>query len=213
MRNFNIRVFDAPKQFARGESPQSWRATGTMPSAALFAGSGAPSEICRLYGYLMLLGQNLEFALRECLAAMQLAFAFRNITPRFTGNPERAKFEKLIDMFAAQLNVEHPPTKEFVDELHRARKLRNRLAHGFLSPGECSYYITHGGQQAVLHRLKLAEKVFFPVVMFINRLERGYVADYGITQDVIERHQKAWEEEQRQIDEDFKDILGDEDSE
>jgi len=144
---------------------------------------------------------------------MQFAFALRGITARFTGNPERAKFEKLIDMFAAQLNVGDPPTKEFVAELHRARTLRNRLAHGFLSPAEGSYYITHGGQQAVLHRLKLAEKIFFPLIMVIGHIGRGYAADYGVTQDVIDRRRKAWEAEQRKIDEDFKDIFGDEDSE
>ena len=113
-------------------------------------------------------------------------------------------------MFAAQLNVEHPPTKEFVDELHRARKLRNRLAHGFLSPAEGSYYITPGGQQAVLHRLKLAEKIFFPLITVIGHLGRGYAADYGVTDEFIERRRKAWDAEQHQIEEDLKDILDDE---
>jgi hypothetical protein len=131
MRNFNLRIFDSPKQFERGDAGSVMR---TAPVAALFTGQGAPTEICRFYGYLMLLGQNLEFELRECLTSMAVAFAIRGITPRFTGNPKRAKFEKLIDMLAAQLNVADPPTKEFVDELDRARKLRNRLAHGFLVP-------------------------------------------------------------------------------
>lgn len=115
------------------------------PVAALLTGKGAPSEICRLYGYLMLLGQNLEFELRECLISMRSSFRLRDITPHFSGTPEKAKFEKLITMFSAQLNLDHPPTKEFVDELHRARKFRNRLAHGFLSPSEGVYMVTHGG--------------------------------------------------------------------
>jgi len=56
MRNFNIRIFDPPKQFESGEAGSVMR---TAPVAALFTGEGAPTEICRLYGYLMLLGQNL----------------------------------------------------------------------------------------------------------------------------------------------------------
>src|SRR6266480_1010141 len=181
MRNFDLRLFDPPKQFESGEALKPGAVMRAPPVAALFTGKGAPTEICRLYGYLMLLGQNLEFELRECLTSMQFAFALRGITPRSTSNPEKAKFNELIQMFAAQLNVEHPPTKEFVDELHRARKLRNRLAHGFLSPAEGSYYITPGGQQAVLHRLKLAEKIFFPLITVIGHLGRGYAADYGVT--------------------------------
>ena len=210
MRNFDLRLFDPPKQFESGEALKPGAVMRAPPVVALFTGKGAPTEICRLYGYLMLLGQNLEFELRECLTSMQFAFALRGITPRSTRNPEKAKFEELIQMFAAQLNVEHPPTKEFVDELHRARKLRNRLAHGFLSPAEGSYYTTPGGQQAVLHRLKLAEKIFFPPIMVIGHLCRGYAADYGVTDEFIERRRKAWDAERQQIEQDLKDILDDE---
>jgi hypothetical protein len=142
----------------------------SVPVAALFATQGAPTEICRLYGYLMLLGQNLEFELRECLISMEFSMALRGIKPRFSGKPEKATFEKLIDMLSAQLNTAHRPTKDSVDDLHRARKLRNRLAHGFLHPSQGEYFITHGGQQATLHRLKLAEKIFFPIIMFVGRL-------------------------------------------
>src|SRR5262249_37317212 len=110
-----------------------------VPIAGLFGTSGTPLEICRLYGYLMLLGQNLEFELRECLLSMEVSLRIRGIKPRFSGKPGKASFEKLIDMFGAQLNTAHPPTKEFVDELHRARKLRNRLAHGFLHPSQSDY--------------------------------------------------------------------------
>ena len=137
MRNFDLRLFDPPKQFESGEALKPGAVMRAPPMAVLLTGKGAPTKICRLYGYLERdSGQNLEFELRECLISMQFAFALRGITPRSTGNPEKAPFDKLIQMFAAQLNVAHPPTKEFVDELYRARKLRNHLAHGFLSPGE-----------------------------------------------------------------------------
>ncbi len=138
MRNFNLRICDPPKQFESGEELKPGAAMRAPPIAVLFTAKGSLTEICRLYGYLMLLGQNLEFELRECLISIQFALALRGIKPRCTGSPERAKFDKLIQMFAAQLNTDHPPTKEFVDELHRARKLRNHLAHGFLSPAEPS---------------------------------------------------------------------------
>ena len=139
----------------------------------------------------MLLGQNLEWELRECLLHMEFSLSIRGIKPRFSGKPEKANFEKLIDMFAAQLNTAHSPTKEFVDELHRARKLRNRLAHGFLHPSQCEYFITKGGQEAILHRLKLAEKIFFPVIAFVGRIGRGYAADLGITAEYMERERKV----------------------
>lgn len=208
MKQFDLQIFDPPKEFESKGAPKSLM--GFPPVAALFTGKGAPTEICRLYGYLMLLGQNLEIELRVCLTWMQLSFALRGITPRFNGNPEKAKFDKLIEMFAAQLNIAHSPTKEFVNELHRARKLRNRLAHGFIGPGQGAYFITHGGQQAILHRLKLAEKIFFPVIMLISSLSRGYAADLGETSEVIERRRKEWDTEQHRIDEELKDILDDE---
>ncbi len=44
--------------------------------------------------------------------------------------------------------------------------------------------------------------------MIIGHIGRGYAADCGITDELIERRRKAWEAEQRQIEEDLKDILG-----
>jgi len=212
MKKYNIRIFDPPKAFEAGDVMKPGVVMKAAPVAAIFTAKGPLTEICRLYGYLMLLGQNLEFELRECLTSMQFAFALRGIKRRFTGNPEKAKFDKLIVMFSAQLNTRHPETKEFVEELDRARKLRNRLAHGFLEPSEGTYLTTPGGQQAVLHRLKLAERIFFPLIMLIGHIGRGYAADYGVTAELVERRRKAMEAERRQIDNDLKDILGDEES-
>jgi hypothetical protein len=209
MKNYSIWIFDPPKAFKTGEALKPDVLMKAPPVAAIFMAKGPLTEICRLYGYLMLLGQNLEFELRECVTSMEFAFALRGIKRRFTGNPEKAKFDKLIDMFAAQLNTRDPETKEFVDELDRARKLRNRLAHGFLEPSERMYFITPGGQQAVLHRLKLAEKIFFPVIMCVSNISRGYAADYGVTAEFVERRRKALDAERRQIESDLKDIFGD----
>lgn len=210
MKQFHYQLFDPPKHFEHGGAPKSL--VGFAPFAALFTGKGAPTEICRLYGYLMLLGQNLEIELRECLKWMELSFTLRGIIPRFSGSPDKAKFDKLIEMFAKQLNVAHTPTKELVDELHRARKLRNRLAHGFIGPGQGAYFITHGGQQAIVHRLKLAERIFFPIIMLISSIGHGYAADLGLTNEVIQGRREAWDAAQRKIDEELKDIL-DENSE
>lgn len=207
MKQFNLRLFDPPKQFESAKASEPATGMGFPPVAALFTGEGAPAEICRRYGYLMLLGQNLEIELRVCLTWMQLSFALRGIKPRFNGDPEGNKFNNLIQMFATQLDTDHSPTKKFVDELHRARDLRNRLAHGFIGPGQGAYFITHGGQQATLHRLKLSEKIFFPVIMLISSLGRGYAADLGMTNEAIERRRKAWDAEQRRIDEELRDIL------
>jgi hypothetical protein len=212
MKTFSLWVLDPPRELETGEACKPGAVMRAPPIAAAFTYAGRPTEICRLYGYLMLLGQNLEFELRECLMNMRFAFAFRGVKPRFTGNPEKAKFEKLIQMFASQLNVEHPPTKEFVGELDRARKLRNRLAHGFFSPSELTYYVTPGGQRAVLHRLKLAEKIFFPLVMLIGHLGRAYAADYGVTDEFVERRRRALEAERRQIENDLRDIFDESES-
>ena len=159
----------------------------------------------------MLLGHNLEFELRECLSDMKFAFAVRGIKARFTGNPKKAMFDKLIQMFAAQLNKDHEPTKDFLDELDRAKKFRNYLAHEFFSTAGNLYYITPGGQQAIIHRLKLAEKTFFPLIMVISHIGRGYMSDYGVTDEYVKRRRKAWEEEQRQLESELKQIFNDED--
>jgi hypothetical protein len=211
MRTFNVRIFDPPKSYTSKPAEHTARPMRAVPVAALFTADGAATEICRVYGYLMLLGQNLEFELRECLVSMELSFALRGLKPRFRGRPEKAKFEKLIDMLAAQLNTNHPSTQDFVDELHRARKLRNRLAHGFLAPSHGEYFISPGGQQAILHRLRLAEKIFFPIIIFVGNLGRAYAADYGLTAEVVRRQRGAQEAEQRKIDKDLKDILSEND--
>jgi len=180
MKRFNIRIFDPPKQFESGEAPKTGAPMRDAPIAALFRSEGALTEICRLYGYLMLLGHNLEFELRECLSDMKFAFAVRGIKARFTGNPKKAMF-------------------------------RNYLAHEFFSTAGNLYYITPGGQQAIIHRLKLAEKTFFPLIMVISHIGRGYMSDYGVTDEYVKRRRKAWEEEQRQLESELKQIFNDED--
>ena len=173
VKKYEIRIFDPPKVFETGAALRPGVVVSSVPIAAIFTAKGPPTEICRLYGYLMLLGQNLELELRECLMTMQFSFALRGVKCRFAGNPEKAKFDKLIEMFAAQLDTRHAQTNEFVEMLHRARKLRNRLAHGFLTPSEGEYYITPGGQQAVLQRLRQAEKIFFPVITMVGHIAGG----------------------------------------
>ena len=83
----------------------------------------------------------------------------------------------------------------------------------FSIPLRARYFITHGGQQATLHRLKLAEKIFFPVVIFVGRIGRAYAADLGLTAEFVERQRKLEEAEQREIEEDLKDIFDDDEPE
>lgn len=206
MRDFNLRIFDPPKSIQGGEGTSIENIVKSAPVAALFTGKDALTEICRLYGYSMLLGQNLEFELRECLLTMEFSLALRGIPCRFKGDVEKVTFEKLIDKFALQVNTAHAPSQEFVDELHKARRLRNELAHGFLSPAVSMDYLSTRGQESVIRRLKAAEEVFFPLICVVAHLGRGYAADYGVTQEFIEKRRKAWEEEERRIEASMKEL-------
>ncbi len=48
--------------------------------------------------------------------------------------------------------------------------------------------------------------------MFVGRLGRGYAADLGLTAYHVERQRKLEEAEQREIEEDLKNIFDDDDT-
>ncbi len=118
-------------------------------------------------------------------------------------------------MFESQLDTRHSGSRHVVRDLHRARKLRNRLAHGFLAADESQYYLTLGGRESVLQRLKRTESVFFPLIMVVvvNMVGRAYAADIGLTAEYIKKLAERWKAEQRQIETDLGDVFGDDKSE
>jgi hypothetical protein len=173
VRQYNISIYDPPGEIRSGAALSEENMRHSLPFAAIFK-QDSLKDICRLYGYLMLLGQNLEVELRVCLEYLQLALLLKGKPPRFAGNSEKATFDKLIEMFASQLDISDPNTEQLVKDLHQARLFRNRLAHGFLDVADSQYYLTPGGRASVLRRLKLAERVFFPLVMLVNMVGRAY---------------------------------------
>ena len=209
MRQFEFSLYDPPEEIRSGAALTQENMLRSRPFAAIFT-DDALKEICRLYGYLMLLGQNLEVELRVCLGYISLALCRRGVSARFKGDPETADFTDLIRMFASQLDTRHTGSRRIVDELHRARKLRNTLAHGFLAADESRYYLTPGGRESVLQRLKRTESVFFPLTMVVNTVGRAYAADIGVTTEYISKLSERWKAEQRQFEADLRDAFGDE---
>jgi hypothetical protein len=209
MRQFEISLYDPPEEIRSGVALTQENMMRSRPFAAIFT-DDALKEICRLYGYLMLLGQNLEVELRVCLSYVSLALLRRGVSARFTGDPDTADFKDLIRMFESQLDTRQTGSRRIVGELHRARKLRNMLAHGFLAADESQYYLTSGGRESVLQQLKRTESVFFPLIMVVNLVGRAYAADLGLTAEYIRKLADRWKEEQRQIEADLRDAFGDE---
>jgi hypothetical protein len=209
MRQFEFSLHDPPKEILSGAALTQESILRSCPFAAVFT-DDALKEICRLYGYLMLLGQNLEVELRVCLGYISLALGRRGVSASFTGDPDTAAFTDLIRMFESQLDTQHTGSRRVIGELHRARKLRNTLAHGFLAADELRYYLTPGGRQSVLQRLKRTESVFFPLVMLVNTVGRAYAADIGVTTEYISKLSERWKAEQRQIEADLREAFGDE---
>jgi len=206
MRHFELSLFDPPEMIRSGAALTRENMPRSRPFTAIFT-DDTLKEICRLYGYLMLLGQNLEVELRVCLGYVSLALLRRGALARFSGDPDTARFKDLIRMFEAQLDTRHSGSQHIVRELHRARELRNRLAHGFLEVGESQYYLTPGGRDNVLQRLRRAESVFFPLVMVVNMVGRAYAADLGLTDEYIKRLAERWKAEQRQIEAELRDMF------
>jgi hypothetical protein len=111
-------------------------------------------------------------------------------------------------MFESQLDTKHRGSRQLVDDLHNARKLRNRLAHGFLDVGESQYYLTLGGRQSVLERLRRTEEMFFPLILVVNMAGRAYAADLGMTAEYIRKQSECWKAEQKRVEQEIKDVLG-----
>jgi hypothetical protein len=187
MREFSPSLYDPPKSFEDGTAFTEENQMRSLPMAAMFTGKGLRSDICRLYGYISLLGQNLEVELRECLLNLELALALRGRKKRYKGSPEKVKFNTLIEMFEKQFDPSDKGSRDLIDCLHRARKLRNLLIHGFFSPQEIQHFLTAGGEAKMYEKLKKCETVFFPVIGLINMISRAYAADYGFTNDVFDR--------------------------
>ena len=154
MRSFSLSLYDPPRTIRDGSAFTREGTAGLAPMAAAFTGTGRLSDICRLYGYIFLLGQNLETEMRECLLTIEFASAAKRKKWRSTSSPERAKFAGLIRMFGNQLDQSHAGSREFMRFLDRARRLRNGLAHGFFAPSEIQYIRTPGGQEKLYDRLK-----------------------------------------------------------
>lgn len=211
MRQFELSLYDPPEEIRSGVALTQENILRSRPFAAIFT-EDKLTEICRLYGYLMLLGQNLEVELRVCLSYISLALRRRGATARFTGDPDIADFIDLVRMFESQLDTRHRGSRHVVSELHRARTLRNRLAHGFLAVGESNYYLTPGGKESLLQRLKRTESVFFPLIMVVNMVGRAYAADLGLTTDYIHSLAERWKAEQREIETELRDLFGDDEN-
>lgn len=208
MRSGTFCLYDPPAELRSGAALEKENVLRSRPFVAIFVGEGL-KEICRMYGYLMLLGVNLEVELRVCLQYLSLALSLKKARPRFSGDPDTAKFEDLIKMFAAQLDRRDAGSRQLVDDLHRARKLRNRLAHGFLDVGPSKDYLTPGGREKALHNLKQAEKVIFPLIMIVNLVGRAYASEVGVTTEYIKKLSERHKQEQKQIESDLKELLKD----
>ncbi len=65
MRQIQFSLYDPPEEIRSGAALTQENMLRSRPFAAIFT-DDTLKEICRLYGYLMLLGQNLEVELRVC---------------------------------------------------------------------------------------------------------------------------------------------------
>jgi hypothetical protein len=212
MKSSQFSLYDPPEEIRSGAALTEENMLRSRPFASIFSTTDALKEICRLYGYLMLLAQNLEVELKVCLSYLKLALHRKGGSVRFDGDPEQAKFEDLIDMFESQLDVSEGGSRQLIEELDNARKLRNRLAHGFLEVGESKYYLTPGGRESVLLRLQRAESVFFPLVILVNMVGRAYAAEVGMTAEYIRKQSEIWKMEQARLQKDLQDIIGDDEN-
>jgi hypothetical protein len=57
-----------------------------------------------------------------------------------------------------------------------------------------------------MQRLKLAESIFFPLVMVVNTVGRAYAADLGLTAEYIRKKADLWKAEQDEIGRELADV-------
>jgi hypothetical protein len=191
MKSYQVSVFDPPQSFVDGTAFQKDNLLRSTPIAAAFTSAGLPSEI------------------RECLLSLEFALALNGKRTRYEGSPENSDFCDLIRMLECQLDKSCEGSRSFIGSLHRARKLRNHLAHGFFGSEEIHDIATQGGQEKMLARLRDTERVFFPLIMTINLITRACAADYGFTNEVFDRIVSMRKRQQAQVERELNDILAD----
>lgn len=209
MRDFRLSLYDAPAAIRDGTALKRENLLKSAPMAAAMTGAGRLSDICRMYGYVFLLGQNLEFELRECLLNIEVALKAQGKKRRWKGSAARKKFGTLIEMFTKQLDLSRQGSRDFCDQLDRARKLRNWLAHEFFSAEGFWYIRTEGGQEKLIGWLKALETVFFPLTDIINVISRAYAAEFGFTHELVDHLVEEDKKQREQIERDLKSLLDD----
>jgi len=137
------------------------------------------------YGHLILAFQELEQELKTTLYYMKMSYKHRGIDEEFESDPQKSSFEKLIQMFSSQLGGSSG-SRDLVDRLHKARRYRNRLAHEFLEAKSLEYHVSAGGRAKTIQQLDLRLNYLIPLVMIVHRIGKGYAADVGRTEEVMQ---------------------------
>ncbi len=137
------------------------------------------------YGHLILAFQELEQELKTTLYYMEMSYKHRGIDEEFESDPQTSSFEKLIQMFSSQLGGSSGG-RDLVGRLHQARKYRNRLAHEFLEAQSLEYHLSAGGRAKTIQQLDLRLNHLIPLVMIVHRIGKGYAADIGRTEQVMD---------------------------
>jgi hypothetical protein len=116
---------------------------------------------------------------------MKMSYKHRGIDEEFESDPQKSSFEKLIQMFSSQLGGSSG-SRDLVDRLHKARRYRNRLAHEFLEAKSLEYHVSAGGRAKTIQQLDLRLNYLIPLVMIVHRIGKGYAADVGRTEEVMQ---------------------------
>ena len=198
---FSYTLFDAPAALREDND------LPPCPSAAAFKGVEGLRPVCEMFGYIMLLGQELEQSLRDCLQQIRVAALITGKPVRFEGDDSSASFVDLISMFCSQLDLKDEGSRRLRSYLHRARKLRNDLTHYFFITAKVEELGTEGGRARLLERLGSVEQVFFPLVSLIHQIGQAYAAEYGLTKERVAGMVAEQRREQERMEAELEGLL------
>jgi len=186
-RQYTFTMHDAPASLGTVTEFEN------TPVAVAFLAGEKMQELCRRFGFLMLLSQNLEIELKMCLNYIWIVHQKNDRRARFEGDPDDANFNDLIKMFRQELDMRQPGSKEIIDDLHEAKNLRNHLAHAFIYPeGRFFDFLTPGGQNKVADEMDRMMNILYPITALVIHVRSAFAAEVGLTPDAMEKMNRQW---------------------
>ena len=161
--------------------------TEPSPNAAMiyisFMLQPSVRDLLAEYGFFMFVGHFLEQELRltvDVLAAAKVPKKFQHSQRLEISD---ANFHDLIGRLENDININHGDGRKFISHLHKARKMRNKLAHAFLILTDNAFYpFSEGGRNKLRDDLARGRNFLIGLVLVLHDIKAKFWKDAAYDQ-------------------------------